>query len=306
MLANGVFGGGGVKGIAFVGALKVCEEMGIEWNRLGGTSAGAIVSSLLAAGYRASDLEELMVQLDFSRIVERNFWDYLPLGRLVRMFFTLGMYPATYLEKWLEERLKEKGVSTFADLPAGRLTVIVSNLSTGEILALPQDLQRIGFSLHELKVSRAVRISSSMPFFFDPIKARRNPVEYLIDGGVLSNFPVWIFDQDPPHGIPTFGFSLSGGKDKEKRYHKIRTPISMLRALFSAMLETQDMKYVENQDAVRTIFIPTPGVQSTDFHLTREQKDSLLRIGEEATRKFFRKRSIQRPPSTIIYTKKEE
>lgn len=83
---------------------------------------------------------------------------------------------------------------------------------------------------HELKVSRAVRISSSMPFFFDPIKARRNPVEYLIDGGVLSNFPVWIFDQDPPHGIPTFGFSLSGGKDKEKRYHKIRTPISMGRS----------------------------------------------------------------------------
>lgn len=304
MLANAVFGGGGVKGIAFVGALKVCEEMGIRWNRLAGTSAGSIVSAMLAAGYTAQELEDEMYKLDFSRIVERNGWDYVPFGRLIRMLFTLGMYPATYLEKFIDERLAKKGIRTFSDLPEGKLTVIISNISTGEILTLPQDMEKIGFHREELLVSRAVRISSSMPFFFDPIKAKRQPVEYLVDGGVLSNFPVWIFDQDPPSPIPTFGFSLSG--ERVKKYHKIRSPLSMLQALFTAMIEVQDMKYVENQDAVRTIFIPTPGVFSTDFHLTQEMKEKLIRDGEEATRKYFRKRNRQIPPSSITFQKKQE
>lgn len=303
MLANAVFGGGGVKGIAFVGALKVCEEMGIRWNRLAGTSAGSIVAALVAAGYTAEELEMEMKALDFSRIVERKGWDYIPLGRSIRMLFTLGMYPATYLEQFIEERLARKGVKTFRDLPEGKLTVIISNLSTGEIISLPQDVEKIGFKPGDLAVSRAVRISSSMPFFFDPIKAKRQPVEYLVDGGVLSNFPVWIFDQDPQGAIPTFGFSLSGAA--EKRYHKIRSPLSMLQALFSAMIEVQDMKYVEHQDAVRTIFIPTPGIQSTDFHLSEKMKEKLLLDGEEATRKFFRKRNYQFSPSNITLQKKK-
>jgi NTE family protein len=196
------------------------------------------------------------------------------------------MYSGEYLEHWIERKLAEKKIYTFADLPQDRLQIIASNLSKGKILQLPKDVEEIGLTARKLKVSKAVRMSISIPFLFDPLKVKKESTQYIVDGGVMSNFPVWIFDHDSPETVPTFGFNLRS-KNPE-HFYKIRDPFSMLYAIISIMLESQDLKYIENQDAVRTIFVPTEGVKSTDFSLNKKTEELLFNAGEKAAKKFFR------------------
>lgn len=285
MEANAVFSGGGVKGIAFVGALQVCEDLGYKWRKLAGTSSGAIIASLLAAGYTAKELKALMYEIDYKKIVEKTFLDYIPFGRPMRLLFRNGLYSGNYIERWLEEKLAQKNVHTFSDLPKDKLHIIASNISKGTILQLPKDAAEIGEDAQHLKVSRAVRMSISIPLFFDPIKIKMQRPQYIVDGGVISNFPVWIFDDDRPEKYPTFGFNLRSQKPEHD--YKVNNPFSMLASIFAIMLETQDMKYIEHQDAVRTIFIKTEGVKVTDFSLSEEKKKELYEAGVQAAKKFF-------------------
>ena len=77
--ADGVFEGGGVKGIGLVGSLTVFEEEGYtDWQRVAGTSSGAIVASLLAAGYSALELQDLIMDLDYGQLLDYTTrWDIL-------------------------------------------------------------------------------------------------------------------------------------------------------------------------------------------------------------------------------------
>ena len=100
--ADGVFEGGGVKGIAFAGALAVAEQAGLRrWKNVAGTSAGAIVASLLATGYDAKGLKEILAQAEY-----RRFADYglggLPRG-IVNSLWMRGLAPGRYFSGWLRE-----------------------------------------------------------------------------------------------------------------------------------------------------------------------------------------------------------
>lgn len=70
--ADAVFEGGGVKGIGLVGALSVAEEKGYRWQNVAGTSAGAIVAGLVAAGYSAAELQEIMAELDYRKFKDAS------------------------------------------------------------------------------------------------------------------------------------------------------------------------------------------------------------------------------------------
>lgn len=128
----------------------------------------------------------------------------------------------------------------------------------------------------------------SIPFFYEPVRLRNmktNQLSYIVDGGMLSNFPVWLFDTDGEPAWPTFGFKLV--EPEEGAPHRIRGPISMLAALFSTMSEAHDARYIKDADFVRTIAIPTLDVKTTDFNLTKEKSEDLYQSGREAAEKFF-------------------
>lgn len=93
LLADAVFEGGGVKGIGLVGAIAVAEERGYQWVNIAGTSAGAIVAALLAAGYRAAEIKKIMADLDYNRFKDRSLLDRVPLvGPLASLIFEKGIY----------------------------------------------------------------------------------------------------------------------------------------------------------------------------------------------------------------------
>ena len=195
--------------------------------------------------------------------------------------------------------LEQKKVKTFGDLvieefknePRYRykLNVIVSDISLGRLLVLPQDIAEYGIKPEDLSVVLAVRMSMSIPYFYEPItlrNAKTNELSYTVDGGLLSNYPVWLFDtQGNVPEWPTFGFKLVEPGERIPR--KISGPISMLRSLFSTMMEAHDARYIKDENFVRTIPIPTLGVSTTEFDITKERSNALYQSGRQVAEKFL-------------------
>jgi NTE family protein len=315
--ADGVFEGGGVKGIAFVGALEAARERGIErWVNVAGTSAGAIIASLLAVGYEPQQLRSILEQTNYA-----TFADYGRGGKILggarNMLTGRGLCPGKAFTDWLAERFKESPVGkadpTFADvertLPADleaderekarfRLRVIASDITEGRMLVLPDDItdytDKDGkpYTKEDLPIARAVRMSMSFPYFFEPVELYRNDrVHYIVDGGLLSNFPVFLFDGDkPPLRRWTFGFRLYGGTPPETpSYRLIPRPLWQIplgKAMFYSATEAWDRKS-SKASAVRTISIPTGAVPTLKFELTGQEVQELRQGGFNAAKTFF-------------------
>jgi len=274
-----------------VGAIYEAEKRGYEWIRLAGASAGSIIAALLAAGYSAEELKKEIMNLDYSQFNKKEGIDRIPvLGSIFNLWINNGIYSGNYIEQWTRERLLAKGVTKFQDLKK-TLYIIASDITNGEMLVLPDDIKRFGISPGSLDIAKAVRMSCSIPYYFKPVKIIRkdkwrNTSNFIVDGGVLSNFPVWIFDRERNPKWPTFGFRLTS--EKTGQPHKISNPVSMGFAIISTMLEAHDEKHIEEKNYVRTILIPTVGVKTTDFNISKIKSEELFISGVKAGEKFFK------------------
>jgi len=311
--ADLVFEGGGVKGIGLAGALATLEERDYRAQNIAGTSAGAITAALLAAGYSAAELREIIVSLDYRQFQDRGWEDKIPLiERSLSMLLDLGLYEGDRFLEWIRERLEAKGVRTFADLVhdefaddpryRSRLQVVASDVTTHELLVLPRDATKLGIEPDELDVALAVRMSMSIPVFFEPVRIlneKTGQMHVIVDGGMLSNFPVWLFDC--PNGEvpewPTFGLLLVEPKPETPLGARLPAPrmtgkgpgavIDYVKALAQTMMEAHDRLYVEQANYARTIPIPTLGVGTTEFDLSRERALALYDSGRWAAEKFL-------------------
>lgn len=227
MKINAVFEGGGVKGIALAGAVQAAERRGLTFHQVAGTSSGAIVASLVAAGYTAEEMKKVIMATPFSSFMQRApIFNTKIIGPLSRLFIKKGLYSGEALEHWIHQLLLAKGIRTFSDLKTNQLRIIASDISDRKLLVLPDDIAQYGIDPNQLLVSKAVRMSTSIPYFFDPVIIRKAPDKrskkqpfadqfaYIVDGGLLSNFPLWIFDKDHAPAmeklVPTIGFQLVG------------------------------------------------------------------------------------------------
>lgn len=289
MKADAVFEGGGARGIAFVGAIQAMEEEKVEWQRIAGTSAGAVIAALLASGYKSYEIRKHLSELDFSKLRGRTLMNRIPIfGILLELIINLGIYKNDYLETWVDSLLSDKGIKTFADLPDGKLKIIASDVTNGQILILPDDLYRYGMSPADLNVSTAVMMSASIPFFYRPViwKSKNRKKSYILDGGLLSNFPIWIFDTDNPR-FPTFGFRFV--KDKVNIEPVMSTPLHLFKNIFKTMLQAHDLRHLNKETLERTIQIPTGDINSTDFELKESEIDFLYHSGYTSTKNFLSK-----------------
>lgn len=218
-LRNLVFEGGGVKGVAYVGALEKLEERNIlsEIERVGGTSAGAITALLVGLNYSPEKIRNKMLGLDFSHFLDscnlpvenvtdysswkglfkkEGFWGWLWVIILFsRLYRNYGLCKGVNARTWLVEIIREKtGLDdpTFKELynskngdDLRKMYFIGANLSkeTSEIYSLEDS--------EDMKVADAVRISMSFPLAFAPIE--RNGAR--VDGGIIRNYPIRLFDK---------------------------------------------------------------------------------------------------------------
>src|SRR6478735_4639496 len=161
MKVDAVFEGGGIRGIAFAGAIESMEAHGVQWQKLAGTSVGAIIAALLAAGYTSKEINEQLKVLNFKDLRGKNWVNHIPfVGNFINLVFYLGMYKNDYIDVWLEELLRRKNIRTFADLPPEKLKIIASDISSGQMIIFPDDLNRYGMKPSDVTIAQAVRMST--------------------------------------------------------------------------------------------------------------------------------------------------
>ena len=256
--------GGGVKGIALVGAVMVLDEAGYQFHRVAGTSAGAVTASVIAGivqdGRDMTTLLAALRSLDFRMFMpEGRLHDVM--GRTAGHFASIvadaailtnreGIYSSAYLEEWLRPILRDQfGVRTFGDLRLTsvddpevtsegasqyRLVVFTSDLTRSRLTRLPWDYSSYGVDPDAQDPVLAVRASMSVPFFFEPVRfqSRGATMEVRGSGGATTrvNFPsgphTWV-DGGLLTKFPIHTFDRSDGR--EPRWPTIGVKLSQFR-----------------------------------------------------------------------------
>ena len=305
--------GGGVKGIALVGALSVLIDAGYTFPRVAGTSAGAIVGALLAADTSAEKMRSIMAATEYRRFQDESWLDALPGGKIISLLVDDGIYEGEYLKAWLDEVLGDVDLFEHLALPDDpdsalppdqryRLVVNVSDVSLGRLVRFPWDYDRIyGLDPGQQRIVDAVRASMSIPFFFEPVRLRyertvdgrqRTATSVLVDGGMLSNFPIDVFDRRDGRRPrwPTFGIKLSDrpGALADSFPKNADGPFKLAKAMLGTMTSYRDAMHVDEAEVcARTIFVDTMGVKATDFDLDTATQNALFDSGVHAARGFL-------------------
>lgn len=309
-IKNLVFQGGGVKGSAYAGAVKVLAEEGMLGGveRIAGTSAGAITACMLACGAGSEGLTRSVRDTDFGSFLDTGWGLLDDAARLVSHF---GVCKGEHFAELLGEEIKRyagKRDLTFGELRElnkaeptkyANLYVVASNISRQRSEVLCAD------NHPEMKIWQAVRTSMSIPFIFQPVVVNG---DYYVDGGLSWNFPIDLFDHDEhhlaqpmagkPRSLETLGFVLepqplaeAGVKDWSSLPGHTENVLAYAGSVMGFLSETANNLHLHPEDLPRTVFIDDLGVKSTDFKAPVDVIERLIASGERATREFLAERT---------------
>jgi NTE family protein len=342
----GIFEGGGAKGLAHVGAIAVAQELGVQFVGVAGTSAGAILAGLVAVGYApkalydsatcdgllAHNLTELFgagrwqewerfsaafkAQLEdgsFFRAWLGAPWFYRRWrGPLTRMLTEHGFFDTAPIEETLDRWLRAAQIR----IPESQPRLLFSDLDPTKVPPLriiASDVERqspVVFSRErtpDVPVAKAIAASIAIPFFFRPVEievdgARRT----LVDGGLVANFPVWIFDDarrrrraDP---TPIIGFRLLERTDAPSESRG--SPLSFARALLETALNANVEIHARGIDDLYTFPIEV-NVSTYDFDLSAARKESLYQSARQQAGYKLLKEVAPRNPRVLAVMLKE-
>ncbi|QNH62555.1 patatin-like phospholipase family protein [Hymenobacter sediminicola] len=323
---NLVMEGGGIRGIAYGGALAELEQRGVlaGIRRVGGTSAGAIQAALLAVGYSPKEIIEVMNNTPVQRLNDGRLIFFGGSTRLIKQY---GWYRGDQFTQYLSELVARK--THDPNLTLGQLHTLVrqDSLHYRDLYTTGTNLttQRVQVFSHEthpdMRVADAVRISMSIPLYFRAVlldkqghvvrqPAKGQAVEVLVDGGLLANFPIDLFDDarylsalasdtlpaaGPFANPETLGLRLDrpeqlpydrqpGGRQQLAPY-AIQDFGSYMGALYNVAIE--NLNPARPGDWVRTISISTAGFNPKIKRMSAEQKQQLMDSGQAGVQAFF-------------------
>ena len=311
-----VLAGGGVKGIGLVGSVVRLMEAGYRANRIAGTSAGSIVGSIVAAAAKTNtigpqDIRDLVLSLDYGKFLDPGPIERVPLlGPAWAILQGNGVYKGDYVLDFVAAQLKNLGVETFGDLrlddgqvPEGRryrLVVTATDVTRGQLVRLPWDYRTVyGLDPDEQPVAEAVRASMSIPFLFRPVrlKSATGLESTLLDGGLLSNYPIDSLDRldGKPPRWPTLGVTvlpnLPAGNDKVVpglAPLRVFGGPHLLEDVITTVLVGRDQAYLSQPwVSARTIRVDSGDVGVLDFDITDPEIDALYLKGYDAATTFL-------------------
>jgi len=308
-----VLSGGGVKFIGLVGAIVALLDAGYSIKRVSGVSAGSVVAAILAAGSGANPLTgEEVKELAFS--VPLHKWrDAGPvpyLGAAWGLVRETSMYRGDFAYDWVRSELKNLGVTSFGDLVLDedhlvegrrdKLVVTVADLTAAQLVRLPWDYRRLyGLNPDEQLVADAVRASMAIPFFYRPVKltGAGGTTSTLVDGGVLSNFPIDTFDRPDgkPPRWPTFGITVLprlteglGAVMPALKPLRFLEQTALLESLLTTMLAGHDQTHLNHPwVSSRAIAVESANVGVLDFDIARGRLEELYEKGYMAAQEFL-------------------
>lgn len=324
---NLVFEGGGVKGIAYVGALEVLDREGILNNieRVAGTSAGAMVAVMVALRYTAEEVRQVLEGLNF-----KDFKDSSKgiLRDTIRLLKNYGWYKGDFFRNLMSKLIEKKtgnGEITFEQLEETgkyrKLYLVGADLTTG----LSKIFSASNQETKTVKVADAARISMSIPLFFAAVRGGNNNKHVFVDGGLLDNYTVKTFDRqnyladlnnarrteyyekinerlrmqrstsrnEYVYNKETLGFRLDAKEDidmyltHEENFKEIKGFFDYTKALVNTLIDFQTNDHLHSDDWQRTVYIDTLGVRAIDFDIPKEKKDELVASGRLYTEAYL-------------------
>jgi NTE family protein len=311
--ADLVLEGGGVKGLGLVGAVRRLMRAGYAFPRVAGTSAGAIVAAFLAAGAKEAQFGEIMERLEYPKVSDRGPPKIPLLSEGISLLRDRGAYEGDYVHDFVRRELSELGVTTFRDLRVKdadadrnleshhryRLVVMVTDVTHGRMLRLPWDYRRLNLKPDEQLVADAVRASISIPLYFEPVTLRDGETgeeTTLVDGGILSNFPIEIFDRTDgarPRW-PTFGVKvmpdLPGGFDHLVPGTGLAAlpPLRLLEQVVATAIVGHDQTYLERPCVRRrAMLVNTDAVGIVQFDAPAGLRAEVVANGDKAADEFL-------------------
>lgn len=273
-----VFSGGGIRILAYLGALEFLEEKQMLRNlrEVCGVSAGAMVSLMLALGYSFHVLRRFCFEYDFSNV--RSIEPEIA----VLFMETLGVDDGQNLRALLVKILKHKGFGpevTFQDLAekgCKLLRVYASDLHNIKLQEFSVE------TTPTFSVVTAVQASMAFPVYFHPVK---NPETgtLLCDGGLLDNFPISQFSEEEVQHTLGFTFVL---KSIPIETFDFQTYIALLTCGYYM----PSYQHLVERYKDRTIVIPCLEFPALHFEATIEEKQGLVALGRQATETWYGQR----------------
>jgi len=311
--ADLVLEGGGIKGLGLLGAVTRLMEQGYTFPRVAVTSAGSILAAFLAAGVDAAGIVKVMGRLDYSRVPDLARPRIPFASEALSVLAEGGAHPGNYAYNWIREELSKLGVTTFADLRLDdqgadsnlrpnqryKLVVMATDITQGRLLRLPWDYELFDRDPDKELVVDAVRASMSIPLYFKPRKLRNERTgeeSTLVDGGVLSGFPVEIFDRTDGKNPrwPTFGVkiipALPGADAALFPPFALPTlpPLRQLEQVLATALVGHDQTYLDQPCVRRRIIdVDTRSIGIIEFNASKDTRDGVIEKGREAADQFL-------------------
>lgn len=269
-----LFGGGAIRGMAYIGTIRALEELGIEYDIIGGSSVGSIMASLIACGYKSYELENLFMKVNFDLFKDIH----LGIGK------PFAISKGEIFLDWLNELLSKKVETvrgkniTFKDLEK-KLVIITTDLTKFCCQEFSDSVTP------DFEIAQAIKISSSMPGLMAPFKYNDS---FLVDGDLQKASPMWRLSEtlkDSESRI--LEFRLEGDYSKDEK-----NPISYINTIYSCVTDiaTDFVAELYNQnDRFDCIRINTGDIFFADFNLNKDARRNLINIGYNQTMDYFKK-----------------
>ena len=291
-----IFGGGAIRGLAYLGALRAMREIGINIKSFAGSSVGAVFAAYASLDYTFEEFEEIFKEVNFDlfRDVRLDLTKKFAIskGEHFLDWIRTGIEKKFYGDKY--EKGKNKPV-TFKDIDKD-FFVITTNINGCNPYVFSK------YTTPDFEVAQAVRISTSLPGLLEPFEFENN---VLIDGDIMKSWPMWrICDILCPKDCRVIEFRLEGAKC----WPDVKNSVEYLNAVFATMSNFATeyiMQTYQPKDKFDYIKIDTDHILPVQFTLPQAERDKLVEIGYYTTLEYLKKTLPQKkkellPRYTVI------
>lgn len=273
-----IFGGGAIRGVAYIGALKALDELDITLNTLSGSSVGAIFAGLIAVGYSYKEIEEnfLNINYDLFRDIHFGFGS------------TFALSKGEIFLEWIREAIEQKYYGE--DYKKGKNPTVKFKDLQKNLVIITTDLTNFQckeFSKTEtpdFEIAAAIRISATMPGLMTAVKYENSE---LVDGDLQKSCPMWKLSKTLNNSKDRIlEFRLEGDYDKDGK-----NAIDYLNTVYSCLTSIATKNIVQmygNCDKYDYITINTGDVLIINLNIPKEKRKELINIGYNQTINYFK------------------
>ena len=261
---NIVLSGGGIKGIAFIGALFALNELNILENIkcFAGSSIGSLIASLYIIGYKPVEIFDFIKQTDVSKFKNIN----------INNLNTFGLDNGDYIEETINNLIVQKShkvnisLKELFELTKKKLIITTVNVNTMELLYLSHE------TFPDMPLCKAIRMSTALPLIYTPILHDNH---MFIDGGCIDNYPISVFQNDLNN---TLGLCLISSKNNVDKILNLESYVIRVIHCLLHGISYNSFKGYEDY----TIKLNIDNVSVIDFNISNTVKDDLFLVGYKA------------------------